>query len=267
VCRRSPGHSSRHPPRAGAGRSESNPGTDRGHRPRPPTTDRRRASRRRRGLDRRIPAVTAPAYTQAERGPHPRAVRPAGDPAQGQPRCGPPAGETAKRSHMPTVDARLLDAARESVNFGPLVAIEPLLTIYGAGAESSVYTDPNGALIKCRQFGEVLAVQLIRRSGTRFDGSTQFERIKALEHAGVLTKAATDALHAIRTYGNEATHSHLFNVHTALQSIKQCWELGNLLRLALFPDDQRPRSFIAPEPQSPPQAADEDDQAELDAIN
>src|SRR5699024_2587126 len=112
---------------------------------------------------------------------------------------------------------------------------------------------------------EVLAVQLIRRSGTRFDGSTQSERIKALEHAGVLTKAATDALHAIRTYGNEATHSHLFNVHTALQSIKQCWELGNLLRLALFPDDQRPRSFIAPEPHSPPQAADGDDQAQLDA--
>lgn len=68
---------------------------------------------------------------------------------------------------MSTVDARLLDAARESVNFGPLAAIEPLLTIYGAGAEASVYTDPNGALIKCRQFGEVLAVQLIPITPTR----------------------------------------------------------------------------------------------------
>src|SRR5699024_9046377 len=75
------------------------------------------------------------------------------------------------------------------------------------------------------------------------------------------------ALHTIRKVGNDATHSHLFNVRTALRSIEQCWQLGNLLRLALSPDDQRPRSFIAPEPSSPPQVKNADDQAELDAIN
>ena len=58
---------------------------------------------------------------------------------------------------MHTVDPGLIDAAKQSVNFGVLAPIEPLLAIYGAGAESGVYTDPNGALIKCRQFGEVLA--------------------------------------------------------------------------------------------------------------
>lgn len=168
---------------------------------------------------------------------------------------------------MSTVDPRLLDAARESVNFGSLASIEPLLTIYGAGAEAGVYTDPNGALIKCRQFGEVLAEQLIRRSGTRFDGSKQIERIQALERSGVLTRAAADALHDIRKIGNEATHSHLFNVRSALRSVEQCWELGNLLRLALFPDDQKPRSFIAPQPPSPPQVVEAGDQAQLDAIN
>src|SRR5690606_10447594 len=107
---------------------------------------------------------------------------------------------------MLTVDPRLLDAARQSVNFGPLASIEPLLTIYGAGAESTVYTDPNGALIKCRQFGEVLAEQLIRRSGTRFNGSKQIDRVRALENAGVLTQSASTALHEIRKIGNEATH-------------------------------------------------------------
>lgn len=167
---------------------------------------------------------------------------------------------------MPTVDPRLLDAARESVNFGLLAPIEPLLTVYGAGAESGVYTDPNGALIKCRQFGEVLAEQLIRRSGTRFDGSKQIERIQALERAGVLTSAAAGALHDIRTVGNKATHSHLFNVRSALQSVEQCWQLGNLLRLALS-DDQKPRSFIAPRPPSPPQVVEAGDQAQLESIN
>ncbi|NLE78072.1 MAG: DEAD/DEAH box helicase family protein [Rhodococcus sp.] len=167
---------------------------------------------------------------------------------------------------MPTVDPRLLAAARESVNFGSLASIEPLLTIYGAGAESGVYTDPNGALIKCRQFGEVLAEQLIRRSATRFDGSKQIERIQALEGAGVLTSTAAAALHNIRTVGNKATHSHLFNVNSALKSVEQCWQLGNLLRLALS-DDQQPRTFIAPQPPSPPRAVEAEDQAQLESIN
>ena len=63
---------------------------------------------------------------------------------------------------MRSIDPQLVAAARESANFGDLAPIEPLLAIYAAGAESGVYTDPNGALIKCRQFGEVLAEQLIR---------------------------------------------------------------------------------------------------------
>lgn len=54
-----------------------------------------------------------------------------------------------------------------SPNFGALVEIEPLLAIYGTGAEASIYTDPNGTLVKCRQFGEVLAEQLVIRSRTQ----------------------------------------------------------------------------------------------------
>ena len=168
---------------------------------------------------------------------------------------------------MHTVDPGLIDAAKQSVNFGVLAPIEPLLAIYGAGAESGVYTDPNGALIKCRQFGEVLAEQLIQRSGTRFDGSRQVERITTLERAGVLTSGAADALHSIRKIGNEATHSHLFNVRAALVALEQCWELGNLLYLALSPADQRPRSFIAPRPLTQPTVVGREDQQQLDAIN
>lgn len=168
---------------------------------------------------------------------------------------------------MQAVDPRLIEAARQSVNFGLLAPIEPLLAVYGAGAESGVYTDPNGALIKCRQFGEVLAEQLIQRSGTRFDGSKQIDRIKALERAGVLTQAAAHTLHDIRKIGNEATHSHLFNVRFALRSVEQCWQVGNLLRLALSPENEKPRSFIAPRPPSPPQVVEAGDQAQLDAIN
>ena len=169
---------------------------------------------------------------------------------------------------MVGIDPRLVEVARTSPNFGILADIEPLLAIYGAGAEASVYTDPNGALVKCRQFGEVLAKQLVIRSRTRCDSERQVDRIRALEGAGVLTADSARALHDIRQRGNAATHSHLFDVRGALVALESCWELGNLLWLALS-DDRTPRSFIAPEPASIPAAAVEGERvavAEIDTI-
>ncbi len=158
------------------------------------------------------------------------------------------------------VDPRLVEVASGSPNFGVLVAIEPLLAIYGAGAESSVYSDPNGALVKCRQFSEVLVAQLVVRSRTRCDSERQIDRIAALERAGVLTADTARVLHDIRKRGNAATHSHLFDVRSALFALEHCWELGNLLRLAVS-GDRTPRSFIAPEPAAPPTAAGDDERA------
>jgi type I restriction enzyme R subunit len=166
------------------------------------------------------------------------------------------------------IDPRLVEVARTSPNFGILADIEPLLAIYGAGAEASVYTDPNGALVKCRQFGEVLAKQLVIRSRTRCESERQVDRIRALERAGVLTADSARVLHDIRQRGNAATHSHLFDVRGALAALEHCWELGNLLWLALS-DERTPRSFIAPEPAWIPAAAVEEEAvavAEIDNI-
>jgi len=51
-------------------------------------------------------------------------------------------------------DPRLVHVASTSPNFGALESIEPILAVYGAGAESSIHSDPNDALVRCRQFGE-----------------------------------------------------------------------------------------------------------------
>ncbi len=147
------------------------------------------------------------------------------------------------------IDPRLVQVASASPNFGVLAAIEPLLAVYGAGAESSIYSDPNGALVKWRQFGEVFAQQLLARSRTRCDSERQIDRITALERAGVLTADSARVLHDIRQRGNAATHSHVFDVRGALLALEKCWQLGDLLRLAVF-GDRTPRSFIAPEPTS-----------------
>jgi type I restriction enzyme R subunit len=43
---------------------------------------------------------------------------------------------------------------RAAPNFGCHLAHGPLLVSYGAAAEGSGFTDPNTAMVKCRQFGE-----------------------------------------------------------------------------------------------------------------
>lgn len=64
-----------------------------------------------------------------------------------------------------TEPARIRELAQRSQNFGYLLPYEPLLVVYGAGAEAYVYSDPNGALVKCRQFVETLTQELLTRLG------------------------------------------------------------------------------------------------------
>ena len=61
------------------------------------------------------------------------------------------------------MDERIRVLADASANFGFLLQHEPLLVLYGAGAEAAIFTDPNVAIYKARQFGEVLATDLVRR--------------------------------------------------------------------------------------------------------
>ncbi|MFF0176070.1 hypothetical protein [Micromonospora profundi] len=92
------------------------------------------------------------------------------------------------------MDERLADLARASANFGRLFHYNPLLALYGAQAEAVVFTDSNAALVHTRQFGEVLAEELITRAGLRLSGDLQVHRVAALSNAGMLTpnvRAAT----------------------------------------------------------------------------
>ncbi|MDJ0312026.1 DEAD/DEAH box helicase family protein [Arthrobacter sp. H35-D1] len=166
---------------------------------------------------------------------------------------------------MTHIDPMILSAAQKSVNFGLLLDVEPLLAVYGAGAEASLYTDPNGSLIKCRQLAEVLTEQLLLRSNTAVDSSKQIDRIQALAAAGVLGKDAIEDLHRIRKTGNQATHSHLFNANITLGVLHTCWELGTLLYRAVT-KDRTVRTFLPPSPADLTPATAED-AASLHAIH
>ncbi|MGC5411340.1 hypothetical protein ACPXCX_47870, partial [Streptomyces sp. DT225] len=82
------------------------------------------------------------------------------------------------------MDERLKNLAKSSPNFGILYPLKPLLSLYGAQAEATVFTNPNSSLVQAGQFGEVLAEELITRIGMRVEGNRQIDRLTALTRAG-----------------------------------------------------------------------------------
>lgn len=134
------------------------------------------------------------------------------------------------------MDKQLKDLAKSSTNFGRLYGYNPLLSIYGAQAEAIVFSDANGALVHVRQFGEVLAQELITRTGLRVEGDRQVDRLVALARAGTLVPAVRDAFDRLRGAGNDATHRHLFDRVRALESIKIAFDLGLWFHRAMSGD-------------------------------
>ncbi len=109
-------------------------------------------------------------------------------------------GQARRREQVPE---QLKAAARKSPNFGRLYAMQPLLAIYGAQAEQSVFTNPNVSYVASGQFGELLAAELVQRAGVRVEGTRQIDRLAGLQRAGLLpgrTRDAFDTLRGARPY-------------------------------------------------------------------
>src|SRR5690606_29847609 len=124
------------------------------------------------------------------------------------------------------VDQWFEQFARRSPNFGALYQRQPLLSLYGAFAESTVYTNPNGALIQAGQFGEVLAEELVTRLGIRLEGDRQVDRLRALTKAGAIVADVRDDFDLLRRDRNDAAHEHLFDTSKALTAVQVCYKLG-----------------------------------------
>ncbi|AQT74427.1 DEAD/DEAH box helicase family protein [Streptomyces sp. fd1-xmd] len=124
------------------------------------------------------------------------------------------------------MDDRLRDFAKGSPNFGVLYQHQPLLSLYGASAEATVFTHPNSSLVQAGQFGEVLAEELITRIGMRIEGDRQVDRLTALTRAGVLVPEIRDDFDRLRRDRNKAAHSHLFDTARALAAVRVCYKLG-----------------------------------------
>jgi len=151
------------------------------------------------------------------------------------------------------MDERIRVLAAASANFGFLLSHERLLVLYGAGAEAAIFTDPNVAIFKARQFGEVLSTDLVRRAGVRVDGDRQIDRLRALDREGFLHGNVREAFDHIRGAGNRAVHQNfgtaddLVAQRAALEAVQTCFRLGVWFhRLLTGTREQRP--FIPPTP-------------------
>lgn len=69
------------------------------------------------------------------------------------------------RVHQVAVEEALAELAAASANFGFLLPLEPLLLVYGAGAEADAHDRPKRSLAQARQFAEVLTAESVRLLG------------------------------------------------------------------------------------------------------
>lgn len=132
-------------------------------------------------------------------------------------------------------------------NFGFLEAHSPLLCKLAQQAERYFAEDPSTALIKLRQFGEVLARQLAALTNTSLQpNSSQVDVINALRYEGSLSNDAVNAFHALRKSGNKATHEMTGAHSEALTMLKVARALGSYYHQLRIDRNFRLGPFIPP---------------------
>lgn len=152
----------------------------------------------------------------------------------------------------------------DSANFQFLLVHDPLLVRYGAQAERYFSDDPNTALIKLRQFAEVLAKHAAALSGVYTRPEASFvDVLGTLWDRGLLTPRVSELWHGIRKAGNAAAHEHDGTRRTALHQLKMARLLGVWFHRTFHDGDYKPHPFVPP---PDPVAADDALREELAAL-
>ena len=136
-----------------------------------------------------------------------------------------------------------------SVNFGFLAEHDPLLVSLGALAERYFVDDPTTAVIKLRQFAEVLARHTAANLGLPVVAhEQQIDLLQRLRTARALTPEVHDLFGAIRRAGNTAVHDNRATYRDALHCLKLARELGVWFHRSFGSDRAfSPGPFIPPE--------------------
>jgi len=108
-----------------------------------------------------------------------------------------------------------------------LVEHSTLLAQCVVQAERYVFDDPNTALIKMRQFGELLAQEVAARTGVEvYPEDNTITVLRKLEDNSILTPKATQLFHNLRKTGNKAVHQVIGDQGEALYHLRMARQLA-----------------------------------------
>jgi type I restriction enzyme R subunit len=164
------------------------------------------------------------------------------------------------------VDQQVQQLATRTPNFGYLLVHEPLLVVYGATAEASLFSDPNIAMIKCRQFGEALTERAFVEFGIPKLPKKQFLRLKVLSDQGFLNKRVHEWFDSVRLIGNQAVHDGHAAQRDALQLVRACYELGAWFHRTVSGNRDAAPPFVPPQPGPMGQPTSEADSEALEEL-
>lgn len=118
-------------------------------------------------------------------------------------------------------------AGPQSPNFHFLAAHSPLLVRYAAQAERYLFDDPSTALVKLRQFAELLARLALAEFGVEAAPQDEFAAVLAtLRDRRVAAGDVLDLFHGIRKAGNAAAHEGRGERSDALHHLRMARQLA-----------------------------------------
>ena len=132
-----------------------------------------------------------------------------------------------------------------SPNFAFLEPRDPLLHGYASRAERYFADDPNGSLVKMRQFAEALTHATSANLGSPASTETAFvDLLRGLDPR--VPGRVVDLLHDIRKVGNRAAHSHAGEHSEALTALKVGHQLAAWYHQMFRSKAFRPSPFVIP---------------------
>jgi type I restriction enzyme R subunit len=154
---------------------------------------------------------------------------------------------------------------KKSPNFSFLSEHSTLLAQCVVQAERYVFDDPNTALIKLRQFGELLAQEVAARTGVEvFPVDNAITVLRKLEDNSILTPKATQLFHNLRKTGNKAVHQIIGDQGEALYHLRMARQLAVWFHKSFGTNPELAKGPFIPPPD--PTQADTDLKAELQQL-
>ena len=142
-------------------------------------------------------------------------------------------------------------------NFEFLKDVEPhVLYRIAYLAETYLYTDPNGCLMKLRQFAEVMVNEIFQIEHIALPhDNNQANRISALKREGIIEHQLGSILNQLRQRGNEAAHAGFDSVSSAKTNLQMAYKLAQWYALS-YGEGTGGHTFVMPQEGDNPNIAE-----------